>query len=386
MPRAYLRIGPASLARHQLSLALGMDCQRIVCLAAEMSPDILQLQQDSERAGAKLHVVNGAHGLARLVTANDDLLLIADGLLMPIGGTASLLDGQHTVLVQPVEAGTAAGFERIDLNHASAGLMRIPGRLAERLQELPDDCDVESALTRLALQAGVAQRPLPAEARDGMRWRLVRNEGEADAAEAVWIALHLDDDGPLTPASALARLAVRNFGPAMLHAGNGGNTLVMAAAAILGIALGFGWFGLTVSALLLMAIAWIVRRTAALLLAVERESLALAAGKWSREPVFGWLHDAAILAVLVWNAPPYAGSSPWEAGYAPLIVLSLLRLAPVLYARTAAAWLADRALLGIVLAGFAAGAVLVPGIQLLGAGLALVAIFRPSGPVRLTTV
>jgi hypothetical protein len=42
-PRAFLRIGPASLARHQLSLALAMECQKVVCLARDLAPELVRL-------------------------------------------------------------------------------------------------------------------------------------------------------------------------------------------------------------------------------------------------------------------------------------------------------------------------------------------------------
>ena len=182
LPRAFLRIGPASLARHQLSLALAMECQKIVCLAREMTAELVQLQHDSERSGARFHCVSSTRALAGQVTAHDEVVVISDGLLAPLDAATSLLEGPHAVIVQPIEAGIAAGFERIDLNFASAGLMRIPGRLFERLHELPADCDAPSALTRIALQAGIVQRPLPIEARDGLRWKLVHNEAEAHSA------------------------------------------------------------------------------------------------------------------------------------------------------------------------------------------------------------
>lgn len=386
LPRAFLRIGPASLARHQLSLALMMDCQRIVCIAPGMAPELAQLQHDSERAGASFHLVNGAHGLASLVTVNDELVVISDGLLAPIETAAGLLEGNHAVLVQPVEVGIAAGFERIDLNHAGAGLMRIPGRLADRLHELPADCDVESALTRIALQAGVAQRPLPAEALSGMRWKLVTNEGEAHAAEAGWIALQLEGGGMPTPASWIARFAVRSFGPAILHAGSGGNALAIAAIAGLGIALGFAWLGFIITALVFWSLAWILRRSAALLLAVERESLALAPGKWSREQWFGWVHDISLLIMLSWNAPPWPGSGTWESAFAPLILVAMLRLAPRLFAGALSDWVTDRLLVAIVLSALAGAGYLAPGIQLFAAVLVLVALAWPSVAFRLTSV
>ena len=386
LPRAFLRIGPASLARHQLSLALALDCQRIVCIAPEMSPELVQLQHDSERAGARFHCVSGPRGLAGLVTANDEVVVINDGLLAPLGAATSLLEGRHSVIVQPIEVGVAAGFERIDINHAAAGLMRIPGRLIERLHELPVDCDSASALTRIALQAGIEQRALPAEARDGLRWKLVRNEGEAHAAEAGWIALHLDGDGPVTPGTALARFAVRSFGPAILHAGTGGDMLAIAASAVILLSLGAGWIGWTIAALAVWTLAWILRRSAALLTAVERESMALAPLRWPRESLFGWIHDAALIAILAWNTVPVEGNSLWQRLFAPLMLLCLVRLLPRLSDRNWTAWLLDRSLLVLVLTLAAATGWLAEAVPGLAAVLALAAILLPSSLLRLTRV
>ncbi len=386
MPRAFLRIGPASLARHQLSLALAMECQRIVCIARQMSPELVQLQHEAERAGARFHCITGPRALAGLVTTNDEVVLAADGLLAPLDTALALLEGAHAVVVQPVETGVIAGFERIDLNHAAGGLMRIPGRLIERLQELPADCNVASALTRIALQAGIEQRPLPAETREGLRWKLVRNEAEAHAAEAGWIGAHLDGDGPQTPGTALARFAVRTFGPAILHAGSGGNMLVICAAAMVLLALGAGWTGFAASALVLCGLAWIVRRAAALLLAVELESLARAPSRWPREPLFDWVIDAAMGMIMIWNTAPFPASSLWQRGFAPLILLSLVRLLPRLAERAWAAWLADRFLLAWSLALAAGAGLLTQAVPVLAAALALLAILLPAGLMRITRV
>jgi hypothetical protein len=382
LPRAFLRIGPASLARHQLSLALAMECQRIICIARQMSPELVQLQHEAERTGARFHCINGPRALSGLITATDELVVVSDGLLPPLDAAMALIEGAHSVVVQPVEIGVAAGFERIDLNHASAGLMRIPGRLVERLQELPADCDTASALTRIALQSGLEQRPLPADA----RWRLVRNEGEAHAAEAGWIGAHLDGDGPHTPGTAISRFAVRTFGPAILHAGSGGNILAIGAAVSLVLALGLGWAGFAASALVFCAIAWIVRRAGALLMAVEAESMALAPSRWPREPLFDWVNDLVMVTIMIWNTAPFPDSSLWQRGFAPLILLCLVRLFPRLAERAWAAWLADRSLLALLLAIAAGMGLLTQAVPLLATVLALLAILLPSRLMRITRV
>ena len=379
VPRASLRIGASTLGRHQLALALAMECERVVCLAREMSPELIRLQHDAEAAGARFHVVPGARALAGLITANDEVLVIADGLLALPQAALDLLQGSAVVLVQPVEQGIAAGFERIDINHASAGMLRIPGRLVDRLNELPADCDVASALTRIALQAGIAQRQLPAELRDGLRWKLVRDEDDAHATEAGWIAIHIDDDMPGTPGSVLARLGVRQFGPAMLHAGSGGNTLAVAASATLLIAMGIGWFGLTAIAVLLCGIAWSVRHAATMLFRAERESLALPPLLQHREAVFGWFADTALVLILAWSAAAYPWLSIWQRGFAPLMLVCIVRLVPRAIEGRWAGWIGDRLLLGAILAIAAGAAVLPQTVSLLAVALAFAGIVWPSG-------
>ena len=383
-PRAFLRIGPASLARFQLSLALALECQRIVCIARGMTAELADLQAVAERAGARLHTISGPRALAGLVTANDEVVVIADGLLPPVASAAALLAGRHCVIVQGVDSGIAAGFERIDLNHASAGLMRIPGRLIERLHELPADSDTTSALTRIALQAGIEQRSLPSEARDGLRWKLIRNETEAHAAEAGWIGQHLDSDKPHSPGIALARLVVRNFGPAILHAGSGGNIVAICTAVMALLGLGIGWAGFPGSALVLCGLAWIARRAGAQLQAIESDSLALPSTRWPRLKLFDWTLDIVLIAILVWNADPFPQSPLWQRGFSPFILICLVRLLPRISDRNWAYWLADRALLALALAIAAGSGHLTLAVPALAAAIGLFAIVWPAERLRLT--
>ena len=132
-PRARLRIGGATLARHQLGMALALGCERVICVAPVLDAHLVSLQHVAEARAARFHVVTGARGLISLVSAADEVIALADGLLAWPDMAIPLLDAGVGVLVQPIEAGLAAGFERIDLNHASAGAMRVPGLLVERV-------------------------------------------------------------------------------------------------------------------------------------------------------------------------------------------------------------------------------------------------------------
>ena len=378
-PRAYLRVGGATLARRQLGIALALECQRVICVAREISPELIALQHATEQAGARLHVIQGPRALAGLVTANDELFAFTEGLLAAPQHAIGLLDSGHGVLVQPAESGLAAGFERIDLNHAAAGALRIPGRLVEQLAQLPGDIDVPSALTRIALQAGVAMIPVPAAAREGVRWKLVRDEAEAHAIEAGWIRLHMGEGASPTPGILLSRAGILAFGPSLLHAGSSGRLVALSALLTLMMALGAGWFGYAAIGLTLCAVAWTIRHAAGVLQRVEHGSLNKPPSIVFGGQIGGWLVDITLVLVVVWNAPLPPWDSFLERAFPPFMLVAMVRLLPRLLLRGWTAWLEDRALLALLLGLAAAVSVLLPMVTLFAAGLAVAGLLL-SGP------
>ena len=369
MPRGLLRVGGARIARHQLSLALAAGCERVVVMARAFGPELAELQRECEQAGASFQVIMAPRGLSPLVSAADEVLVLAEGLLPTAGDALRLIGSGQGVLVQPAETGIPAGFERIDLNHAAAGLMLIPGRLVDRLMDLAPDVDPAAALLRIALQAGVAQRSVPDEVRLGGRWLLVRSEEEAQAAEEGWMSRHISG-GPPTPGPLLARMLVRRFGSAVLH--NSGNSLLVPYSAgyvLAALALGLAWIGLAALALLLVGLAYVIQGTAALLGRLQREALALRSGPAWRSAVSAVTLDAVLGAVLVLAIPALPGQSLLARCFAPAVLIGLVRLLPRAFGGGGpgswAVWLRDRLLLCLLLALMTAGRVIEGGVEAL---------------------
>jgi len=384
MPRAFLGIGGVTLARHQLGLALAMDCQRIICLARAVSPELISLQHAAEAAGATFHIAPAPRALLGLITANDELLALAEGLLTAPDEVKALLERGHAVLVQPVETGVAAGFERLDLNYASAGVLRIPGRLVEGLVELPPDCDPVSALTRIGLQSGVAMLEVPAASREGARWRLIRDEAEAHAIEGDWLRLHAGARPAPTPINLLAWLGLMKLGPSLLHGGNASRVMLLAGLASILLALGIGWFGFAIVGLLLCGIAALECATAAALRRVERVALGLPAPSLSTDAILCRAIDLTFVVLLVWSIPAAEDVTLLERTFAPLMLLILLRLTPRVVDRNWAPWIEDRLLLSVLLALAAGIGFLVGTVQLMALVLALGGLLLPGGKARIT--
>jgi hypothetical protein len=345
---------------------------------------MLALQHEAEDAGVHFNIIPGPRSLAAVITAGDELLVFAEGLLVAPQEAIALLDGGSAVLVQPVESGLAAGFERLDINYAAAGIVCIPGRLAEGLAELPADCDASSALTRIALQSGIAKRDVPAAAREGVRWRLVRDEAEAQATEPAWIRLHMGEAEIPTPGYLLARFAVRALGPALLHAGSGGRNVGLAALSTMLMALGSGWLGVSALGLGLCAVAWLLLRSAGMLRRVERDSLGDLHASIIPGRIISALLDVEIILLVVWSDPMLPVSSVFDTAFAPFMLIGLTRLLPRAFDRPWAAWLEDRALLALLLALAAMAGLLIEAVEIIAVLLALAGIAIPVGRGRIT--
>jgi hypothetical protein len=386
VPRAYLRVGGVSLARHQLGLALALGCERIVCIARGLQPEIVELQHVAEDHGARFHLVSGPRGLVGLVAANDELIVLADGLLVAANEALAQIEAGQGVLVQPIEIGQPAGFERIDLNHAAAGAMRLPGGLVERFAELPADCDAVSSLQRIALQAGLPQRMLPTDLRESGAWRLVRDEAEAQAAESDWFRQHtaIADVGSMSEAA--ARIAVRSVGPALMHSGSGGNAVGILAVAVVLLALGAGWFEYSAAALFLYFAVDVLGRAARLLLRIERHSLNLPRSILPRELLFGWGLDIVLVLILGWSQPLVEPEGPFTHLFPAFMLVAMLRLIPQIIPAAWARWLEDRGLFALLLALVVVTAGGMPDGLIIAAAfiLAVVGMVWSDRPARLT--
>ncbi|NBC36118.1 hypothetical protein GTZ99_06045 [Novosphingobium sp. FSY-8] len=390
--RAFLRVGGIALARHQLTLALALGCERVICIGHRAEGDWLDLQHVAEAAGLRFHLVANLHAVLALITAQDEVVALADGLLAPIEPALGLLSGEPVVLVQPVEAGVARGFERLDLNHASAGAMLVPGRLLARMEQMPSDCDVFATLQRVALQGGVRRADMPEGVIRDAYWSLIRTEGEAQALENAWLSHQMGGMQDVPPAVWVAGQVVGALGPALLHAGTGGSVVATGAGLLGLVALAMGWFGMVTVPLVLAGLMWVAFQVAALFGRVERTALRLPRPRMAPMRSYAAITDALLLALLTWGQAPVGqvGGAVDAAGFihrlfAAAMLLGLARLTPVLISGGWARWGADRLVLALVLALAALAGLLQPVLLLLALAMMATLIFMVGRASRLTT-
>ncbi|GMM94424.1 hypothetical protein [Qipengyuania sp. MTN3-11] len=199
-----------SVLSHQVDCALELECEAILCLVDGVGQDIIDCQHRAERAGARFQTVGHTHALSSLVRAGDDLVVIADGLLVDPEILAAQLEKRQALVTLPADAVGDRDFERLDAAQVWAGALRIGGDSVERLRQLPPDAGAASAFVRIAMQTGVAKVPLdPAILAEG-RWEPAGQAESGRLRETAWIGRRIVPVGFAAPGLAVAeRLGLR---------------------------------------------------------------------------------------------------------------------------------------------------------------------------------
>lgn len=362
--RASIEFAGRSIALRQLDLALALGCERIICLADHLHQPLLPLQHRCEAAGARFHVVTGPRPLVALLRATDELLVLAEGLLPLEKSAFEQLSKHGGVLVLPAETGIPAGFERVDINHAWAGALSMPGRLVERLAELPPDCDVVGSLLRVALQSRVQEIQLPDAVLAEGRWPLVMRREQAAALEPSWLRRHLPQASGFSPFSFLAKTLLSLFGVSLLRAGKrtGAYLALAPILALGGVALGLGFSPML--GFLLAVLSFIAAQLASGLYRLEAASRGEGAGQPLFERVQAWLLDGCLAAITAYAVQ--AGQGGLGNGiFAGIALIALLRLLAMILSASWTSLANDRGVLGLALAVAAATNTILPVAQII---------------------
>ncbi|MFN3863066.1 MAG: hypothetical protein ACK4RT_02170 [Erythrobacter sp.] len=346
--RAELALAGRSVLARQVDWLRGIGCARILCLCERPDGEILRLQRETEAAGCDFQALRGFLHLPALVRAEDELVILADGLL-PDPEIAAAFFAQtpvRFVAVLPASSPLVAqhpdDFERIDSRAHWAGLLVMRGAPVQHLADFPPDADAISLLLRLALQAGTPCRALPGEGAVRAGWLLASDETSLAAQEQALIVRAAGIPDWRRPSQALGRVAAKALAPAALERG----PLIAACAAgalHLG-AVAAAWWGAAAGALALTGLGACAAALAESLGRMAGDLLGSKA-RLARLARFDWVVDGVAAAVLLIALSPSATLAPL-AVLGPVLV-GLARLTPP------TAWqgvLADRAVLSAALA------------------------------------
>ena len=239
--RAGLPLAGRSVLARQVDLLRALGCDKILCLCKNADGEVLRAQQAVEAAGGTFQALRGFLHLPALVRAEDELVILADGLL-PDPALTQRMFADTPASSPRFVAGLPSGsplvarypddFERIDAARHWAGLLVMRGAPVQHLAEFPPDADAISLLLRLALQAGTPCRELPGGNPAPESWLLANDETALAAQEQALIIRAAGQADWRRPSAALAGLAARAPAPAGLA---NGPLLAMLASALTGL-------------------------------------------------------------------------------------------------------------------------------------------------------
>lgn len=316
-PRAFLRAGGQTVIAHQVSAALALGCDRVICVSHGLSAELVEVQHRVEHAGKRFHLSRGREALHGLITAADDVLVMADGVWPAISVLKEHVGTRRGVMVVPVEAGLAEGLERIDREWAWAGVVRCGGGDVERLADLPLDIDPLGALMRSALQSGRPLVRLPDNALNSPQWWLIDNAVRAGEAGRIALRARAEPAGWFAPANAaIDRLTIAHAERLLRRSGERLGIAIAGGAAFLSaiVAADYGYLSVALGGMALVAAA---ARAFRLLRGLRSDGAVRPA--W-QEREFALLPVDIGTAVAIWLAT-YGAS--WDSAMFPLLILLL---------------------------------------------------------------
>lgn len=225
--RAELPLAGRSVLAWQVDLLRTQGVERVLCLCDGATGEVLRLQHEVEATGAAFHALKGFAALAALVRAEDELIILRDGLVPDPVLARTLVEAGRApprVIVclptnHPLAIAHPEDFERIDAERHWAGVLVMRGAPVQRLADFPADSDGVSVLLRLALQDGTPTRELTEDEHLSETWLLANSAPAVAVHEQALIARAAPVTDWRTPLAALAAVLVRRFVPLGLTQG-----------------------------------------------------------------------------------------------------------------------------------------------------------------------
>ncbi|PSJ39797.1 beta/alpha barrel domain-containing protein [Allosphingosinicella deserti] len=224
--RATLPLAGRTLLERQARLAVAAGADLIVVAVERVPPDLLAAIDRLRGQGIKVAVARNAIEAAEAVHPQDQLLIMADGLIATETHIERLtaLGGSAILTVPDVRVDDR--YERIDAHSRWAGLALLDGETLKRTAAMLGEWDLQSTLLRRAIQAGIRQMSVRGEPVDDLLTIAERGDDlaalqqrlfeGAGAQRSDWVSRYLL--GPLEQA-ATRRLMPTNATPGMLGLG-----------------------------------------------------------------------------------------------------------------------------------------------------------------------
>lgn len=328
--RAALPLAGRSVLAWQAALLRSLGVERVLCLTEATSGEIIALQQELEGQGVQFHALKGFAAIPALVRAEDDLVILCDGLVPDPGVVQAVLGGGEGLARavatipadHPLAVAHPADFERIDAARHWAGVLAMRGAPVQHLADFPADADAISVLLRLALQAGTPTQDLTARELVPESWLLAESPAALAGQETAMIARAAPPADWRAPSLALASVAVRQAVARGFTQGGavaGGTGLALVLVGVMASAFGFPAAGLAAAGVGVFGTA-LAATFGAVEARLRREEPAVRAGAMLSAAADGLAAVTAWFALVPWPEwQPLAVTGPLVIGLARLV-------------------------------------------------------------------
>lgn len=350
-PRGLLRFAGQTVAERQIDLALRLGCERIVCLVEGIGSEVIALQEAARAGGAKFNAVSGGFSLLGQVTAGDEILVFADGLLPQADAVERHLGERPGVLVMPAEGAVELGYERIDAEWAWAGVLRARGTIVEGLSQLAPDSDPVSALLRIALQRGTRVVPIDGGKAKRGGWLLATHYDALAEQEERYLRDNAPRAGFLRPMRAITDRVALWLAPRALDSDSSGGAAQYLGAGFGVGALAAGIYGWPVAGLALLIFASLIDDIGTSLTATLRIVRQKKPRSQMLESMISLVFEGILVTLCVWSSVRHPA---YETGFLALLVLGLLHVLRGMPPSSLNETLRDRTLIIAAIAGCAA--------------------------------
>ncbi|MEI9850688.1 MAG: hypothetical protein WDN24_07290 [Sphingomonas sp.] len=159
---ATLPFGGMTLLEYQVRLLVGAGAGQVLVAVGRMTPALLHAVNRASKRGVAVEIVRSAEEASEKVAFGTRVLVIADGLVTtdPVMDRMAA-EGEEALLVTN-DPNSPAAIERLDMRDSWAGIARVSGHQLGEIARMPEDYDFQSALLRVAVQAGAEHIPLTA--------------------------------------------------------------------------------------------------------------------------------------------------------------------------------------------------------------------------------
>lgn len=159
---ATLPFGGMTLLEYQVRLLAGAGAERIFVAVGRMTPALLAAVTRAGKREASVEVVRSAEEAAEKVDPASCILVMADGLVTTDPVIDRMAAGTGEALLVTNDPESPAAIERLDMKDCWAGIARVSGSQLSEIATMPADYDFQSALLRVAVQAGAEHVALTA--------------------------------------------------------------------------------------------------------------------------------------------------------------------------------------------------------------------------------